>query len=59
MYFVMVTPKDTTKDTQVFVFYTQAECDEFASCVLSRYDDVTVNSGQTNEATDVFENWSF
>lgn len=46
---------------EVFVFHSQAEAFEFASCVHSRFAEhhpETVTE-QAGAATDVFESWSF
>lgn len=43
----------------VFVFFTQAEADEFQSCVHASHQGAETALEEAGEATDVFESWSF
>jgi hypothetical protein len=44
---------------EIFFFTTQAEADEFASCLHAYHYGVETESGEAGRADEVFEDWSF
>ena len=45
--------------SEIFVFHTEAEAQEFESSVYARWMDAETESGTVGEASEVFPGWSF
>jgi hypothetical protein len=44
--------------SEIFVFFSELEAEEFASCIHAKFDNAETESGIVGDPTEVFENWS-
>lgn len=59
MFYVRIKHPIAGVRSQLFVFSSEAEMSEFASCLHARYHAIETEEGQTGEPTEIFEGWSF